>query len=129
MPLEITMQMSEKSGNTRNLFVLVAVAVISAIFLMMLQNPLKLYSLKPKYHFFSGFAGKPQVQKRPPIKFAVLGTSTPDLKKSQGIPNYDYVLYAPLTSMVWKRIGYQTILLISGSYVNLKYKCKFTLIK
>ena len=47
-------------------------------------------------------------------KFAVLAVSTPVNN------NYNYVFIIPLTVLAWKRVGYDTLMLIAGSEVEWK---------
>lgn len=45
-------------------------------------------------------------------RFAVFSCSTPEKKKSHR--GYDYAFYLPLTALAWKRIGFESIVLIIG---------------
>jgi hypothetical protein len=44
-------------------------------------------------------------------RFAVFGCSTPDQTTHRG---FDYAFYLPLTVLAWKRIGFESVILIIG---------------
>ncbi|KAI9559312.1 hypothetical protein GHT06_016101 [Daphnia sinensis] len=55
---------------------------------------------------------KYDVEERPPVLYAVFGSSTPN---GENYRSYDYAFNLPLTALAWERLGFRSVVLIIGS--------------
>ncbi|KAI9552265.1 hypothetical protein GHT06_022627 [Daphnia sinensis] len=55
---------------------------------------------------------KYDVEERPPVLYAVFGSSTPNGKNYR---SYDCAFNLPLTALAWGRLGFRSVVLIIGS--------------